>query len=111
VATTPATTAPAAPQAATSTSSTTEAPAAKQPTKIVLIDNTPNDEQLKQILAKGYRPERHGDKVLYCRREAQLGTRFETKTCRSSQRILEDEVLSKDATARAQKDNGNLHSN
>jgi hypothetical protein len=97
------------PQASSTTS--TSAPAAKQPTKVVLIDNTPNDEQLKQILAKGYRPEGKGDKVLYCRKEAQVGTRFETKTCRTSARILEDEVNAKAATERAQRVGGSQKAN
>ena len=101
--------APAPAQDATPASSAASSatPAAKQPVKVVLIDNTPNDEQLKQILSRGYRPEGRGDQVLYCRREAQVGTRFETKTCRTSQRILEDEILAKDATTRAQRLGGN----
>jgi hypothetical protein len=101
--------APAAPPASSTTS--TAAPAAKRPTKVILIDNTPNDEQLKQILARGYRPEGKGDKVLYCRKEAQVGTRFETKTCRTSQRILEDEAMGKAATERAQRVGGAIKAN
>ena len=80
--------------------------AAKQPTKVILVDNNINDEQLKQILAKGYRPEGHGDKVLYCRKEMATGSHFSTKTCRTSTRILEDELQGKEVTTNAQRDNG-----
>jgi hypothetical protein len=100
-------TAPAAtPQAATATQGT-DAANKKQVNKVVLVDNVVNDQQLKQILAMGYRPEGHGDHVLYCRREAQIGTRFQTKTCRTSTSILEAEATGKDLTKTAQRDMGN----
>ena len=71
------------------------------------MDNVVNDQQLKQILAMGYRPEGHGDHVLYCRSEAPVGTRFQTKTCRSSTRILQDEAAGKELTKGVQRDLGN----
>src|SRR5262249_61763791 len=98
----PASTAPGASPAAANTNT----PGVKK-TK-VLVDSNINDEQLKQILAKGYRPEYQGDKVLYCRKETPVGTRFATKTCRTSIRILEDEQQGKAVAAAAQRDNGNL---
>jgi hypothetical protein len=73
---------------------------------VVLVDNVVNDQQLKQILALGYRPEGHGDKVLYCRREATAGTRFKTKTCRTSARILQDEAMGKEVAKSARQDAG-----
>ena len=80
---------------------------ANKPTKIVLRDETLTGEQLKQILAKGYKPEGRGDQVFYCRRESESGTRVETKICRTASVILGLELQSKDITERAQKDNGN----
>jgi hypothetical protein len=74
--------------------------------KVVLIDNDVNDEQLKQILAKGYRPESRNGTTVYCRKEAVVGTRFETKTCSTSKNILETEQRSKDVTTNAQRNNG-----
>jgi hypothetical protein len=68
---------------------------------VVLVDNVVSDQQLKQILALGYRPEGHGDQVLYCRREATPGTRFKTKTCRTSARILQDEAMAKEVIKNA----------
>jgi hypothetical protein len=78
---------------------------AKKPTKVVLVDDTVTAEQLKQILAKGYKPESQarGNEVYYCRRERPLGTRFETKVCKTSGHILQDEVQGKDVTTRAQR--------
>jgi hypothetical protein len=81
-------------------------PAAPKTSKVVLIDNNINDEDLKQILAKGYKPQGKGDKVLYCRSEMQVGTRFATKTCRTSSQILSDEARSKETTTVFQKDTG-----
>jgi hypothetical protein len=81
---------------------------ANKPTKIVLRDETLNGAQLKQILAKGYKPEGRGDQVFYCRRESELGTRFETKVCRTATVILGLELQGKDITEHAQKDNGTL---
>ena len=82
-------------------------PAAASVHKVVLIDNGINDEQLKQILAKGYRPESHDGTTVYCRKETPVGTRFATKTCRTSANILETEQKGKDATANAQRTTGN----
>ena len=101
---------PGAPQStatAQGAQSTSDAAAKKKTTKVVLVDNEVNDQQLKQILAQGYRPEGHGDKVLYCRSEAQVGTRFRTKTCRTSTRILADEQSGKELTQGVQRDLGN----
>ena len=80
---------------------------ANRPTRIVLRDDTLNDAQLRQIFAKGYKPEGRGDQVLYCRREPEMGTRFETRVCRTATVILGLEQQGKDITWRAQKDNGN----
>jgi hypothetical protein len=78
---------------------------AKKPARVVLVDDTVTDEQLKQILAKGYKPESQarGNEVYYCRRERPLGTRFETKICKTSGRILQDELQGKEVTTRAQR--------
>jgi hypothetical protein len=67
------------------------------------------DAQLKQILAKGYKPESQarGHEVFYCRREVPMGTRFETKICKTSRRILQDELQGQDLTKRAERTSGN----
>jgi hypothetical protein len=77
--------------------------------KVVLVDDTVTDAQLKQIRAKGYRPEAQarGNEVYYCRRERSLGTRFETKVCRTSGSILQDELQGKEVATRVEKNDGN----
>jgi len=79
-----------------------------QPNRVVVVDNAVTEDQLKQILAKGYKPQPGpNNEAVYCRKEAQLGTRFNTKVCKSSQRILQEEVQGKDVTRQVQRDNGN----
>jgi hypothetical protein len=74
--------------------------AANKSVKNVLVDDTVTDAQLKQILAKGYRPVKQapGNEVSYCRNERLSGERFETKVCKTARRILEDEQRGKDLT-------------
>ena len=71
--------------------------------KVVLVDNDVTDIQLKQILAKGYRPESRNGKTVYCRKETPMGTRFETKTCSTSAAILSTEQLSREQTSQGQR--------
>ena len=80
---------------------------ANEPAKLVLVDDTVTDAQLKQILAKGYRPEGRGTEAVYCRRERPVGTRFETKICKTSGRILQDELQGQDLARRAERTSGN----
>ena len=82
---------------------------ANKPGRKVLVDDTVTDAQLKQILAKGYKPESQarGNEVYYCRRERSLGTRFETKVCKTSGHILQDELQGKEVTTRVERTDGN----
>ena len=68
------------------------------------MDDTVTDAQLKQILAKGYKPETQarGNEVYYCRGEHETGSRFESKVCKTARRILQDEQQGKNATATIQ---------
>jgi uncharacterized protein len=93
---------------ATPDSSATDKAAANKPGRKVLVDDTVNDAQLKQILGKGYKPETQarGNEVYYCRKETELGSRFETKVCRTAARILQEELQGKEATTNAQQTPG-----
>jgi hypothetical protein len=73
-------------------------PVANKSGKKVLVDDTVTEAQLKQILAKGYRPvtQAPGNEVSYCRREQLSGQRFQTTVCKTARRILEDEQRGKD---------------
>ena len=78
---------------------------ANKSVKNVLVDDTVTDAQLRQILAKGYRPvtQAPGNEVSYCRNEQLSGERFQTKVCKTARRILEDEQRAKDLTDSVQR--------
>jgi hypothetical protein len=69
-------------------------PAHVQVGKVVLVDKTATDAQVKELLSMGYKPQANGDQVVYCRRETTLGSHFETKTCRTAEQIA---LLRKDS--------------
>jgi hypothetical protein len=73
------------------------------------VDDTVTDAQLRQILGKGYRAEKQarGNEVYYCRSEHELGSRFDTKVCRTAARILQDEAQGKEATTNVERTDGN----
>lgn len=77
---------------------------AGKPERKVLVDDTVTDAQLKQIFAKGYRPENQarGHEVYYCRRETDAGSRIQTRVCRTAARILQDEQQGKEALVHVQ---------
>jgi hypothetical protein len=97
-----------APRGGTSTSPVAAKPVANKPGRMVLVDDTVNDSQLKQILAKGYRPESQarGNEVYYCRSDHELGSRFESKVCKTARRILQDELQGKEATTTLEQTTG-----
>ncbi|MBV9531005.1 MAG: hypothetical protein JO283_08035 [Bradyrhizobium sp.] len=86
--------------AATSHANAKAQTVANKSVKNVLVDDTVTDAQLKQILAKGYRPVKQapGNEVSYCRNERLSGERFQTRVCKTARRILEDEQRAKDLT-------------
>ena len=86
--------------------STTQSPNAATPGKVVLVDKTMTDAQVKQLLAKGYRPQPRGDEVFYCRRETILGSHFEQKICKTAEQIMRDERDSQEMTGRMQQPMG-----
>jgi hypothetical protein len=94
---------------ATSSATANAQPVANKAGRKVLVDNTVTDAQLKQILNKGYKPESQarGNEVYYCRSERELGSRFETKICRTAARILEEEQQGKETTTNLEKTGGN----
>ena len=73
------------------------------------MDDTVSDAQLKQILKRGYQPvsQARGNEVHYCRSETELGSRFETKVCKTAAQILQDEQGSKEATTDLERTGGN----
>ena len=73
---TPATTvSPSAPTAASSA----------KPKPVVLEDKTLTQEEVKQLLAQGYRPLNRDGQLYYCRRETETGSRFANLQCRTGE--------------------------
>jgi hypothetical protein len=81
--------------------------------KKILVDETVNDAQLKQILARGYKPESQarGNEVYYCRSESEVGSRFGKKICKTAARILQDEVEGKNEASLLERPSGNRPQN
>ena len=96
--------APAAQPAASAVPAGAAAPAA--PSAAATSGISPARE--KQLLAAGYRPEHGSDgETRYCRRETQLGSRFDRKICKTESQIAQQERDSKDFLAEKQQTSGN----
>ncbi|HEY1313233.1 MAG TPA: hypothetical protein VGE92_05120 [Steroidobacteraceae bacterium] len=96
---------PAAP--AVSSASTSPATPAAAPTaaKTDAATSGSTETQVKTLRAAGYKPETHNGQTLWCRREAQIGTRFETKSCGTADDLERQTKESQDMTARVQQKN------
>lgn len=83
--------APATDTASQTTPSPTKPEAATtpaQPQRVVLNDKSVTNEEVRQLLAQGYKPQKgRGDDVLYCRSEQPVGTRFAKRVCKSADQI------------------------
>jgi hypothetical protein len=108
------------PAATTSSASSTEAPSTPAKTdppaskgitaqtsegkivKLVAGDEAA-DKQLARLKAAGYKPEMHGEELVFCRREAQLGSRFERKVCSTADAIEQQATLAQELTERTQR--------
>jgi hypothetical protein len=88
----PAASAPAA-AAATADSSAKSEPTSKN-------DVTP--AQMKAFRQAGYKPEVRNGQTYFCRKEAQLGTRFESKTCGTAAEIERATASSQELAERIQ---------
>ncbi len=96
---------PTQPQAVDSSAHPAASPEAK-PNRVVLMDKTLTDSQVKQLLARGYKPQQRGDSIYYCRREQVLGSHFENKVCKTAEEIARDERDSKEMVERMRRANG-----
>jgi hypothetical protein len=70
--------------------------------KLVAADEAA-DKQLARLKAAGYKPELHGEELVFCRREAQLGSRFERKVCSTADAIEQQATLAQELTERTQR--------
>jgi hypothetical protein len=71
--------------------------------RIYLEDKTLTNDEVKALFAQGYKPTSRNGEVYYCRKEAQLGTRFEHMTCRTADQMKQIAQQSKDMAAEKQR--------
>jgi hypothetical protein len=96
--TAPAPASPSADSSATTTPTSAEQPADRKATATVtstdgtklvrlIAGDAAAEARLKRLRAAGYKPEAHGDEVVFCRREPVLGTHFQRKVCNTAEQL------------------------
>ena len=80
--------------------------AAPKVNRIYLEDKTLTNDEVKALLVQGYKPTSRNGEIYYCRREAQLGTRFEHMTCHTADQMKEITREAKDLAAEKQRPSG-----
>ena len=106
---TPSPTEPAAAAAATPTTTTPSAPTADssaKPKPVVLEDKTLTEQEVKQLLAQGYRPLTRDGQLYYCRRETETGSRFANLQCRTGEQAKQRTQDGNDWLSKVQKPSG-----
>ena len=84
----PSTTAPAATSTSTTTTDKATAPSTDGTRQVKLVaGDDAADARLKKLRAAGYRAEMHGKELLFCRKEAVVGSRFEKKVCSTAEEL------------------------
>jgi hypothetical protein len=94
--------------ASTTPNSSTGAPTDASATAVKLTAG--DDEaaaQLKRFKAAGYKPEVHDGSVVFCRKETEMGSRFEKKTCTTAHLLEQQMARAQDTLDTAQR-NGTL---
>ena len=68
---------------------TTTTPTSADGTKSVrlIAGDAAAEARLKKLRAAGYKPEAHGDEVVFCRKEPVLGTHFQRKVCNTAEQL------------------------
>jgi len=96
--TTPAPASPGVNSSATTTATSAEQPADRKSTTTVtsadgtkpvrlIAGDAAAEARLKKLSTAGYKPEAHGDEVVFCRREPVLGTHFQRKVCNTAEQL------------------------
>jgi hypothetical protein len=100
---------PPSPPTQNATAVTTAAPppvAAPSPAKTdAATSNGGSESQIKTLRSAGYKPETRNGQTLWCRRETQLGTRFETKNCGTADDLERQTKEAQDVATRVQQKN------
>jgi hypothetical protein len=96
--TTPAPVSPSVDSSATTTPASAEQPVDRKATTTVtsadgtklvrlVAGDAAAEARLKRLRTAGYKPEAHGDEVVFCRREPVLGTHFQRKVCNTAEQL------------------------
>jgi hypothetical protein len=87
---------------------TTTAAAAPDPAvkRVYLEDKTLTNEEVNALFSQGYKPTSRNGEVYYCRKEAQVGTRFEHVSCHTADQMKEIAREAMDMAASQQKVSG-----
>src|SRR3569832_759174 len=87
-------------------SKTTATAASADGTKPVrlIVGDAAAEARLKQLRAAGYKPEAHGDEVVFCRREPVLGTHFQHKVCNTAEQLESMTKTGQDEVDQMQRD-------
>jgi hypothetical protein len=72
----------------------------------VLEDKTLTNDEVRALLAKGYKPVGRNGEVYYCRREAVTGSRFQKMSCRTAEQMKDLERASRDMLSTEQRMGG-----
>ena len=93
---------PAAAAAPPSTTVSSTAPSADSQKSHPAAKSDVSPEQMKAFRAARYKPEVRNGQTLFCRREPQLGTRFESKVCGTAAEIERSTQNSQELASRIQ---------
>ena len=104
----PAQTAPASAATPASSASSAQTASASKPAASADATDEATDKRLR---SQGYKPEvRNGTKI-YCRKEAELGSRFESKICGTAEQLSNANKDSQDALDKVQRQSAPVKSN
>jgi hypothetical protein len=88
---------------ASAAKSATSAKGTGNATQVNLVAGDADAEaKLKQLKAAGYRPEMKNGQVIFCRKEQQLGSRFDKKACDTAENLERQMKAGQDLTAKRQ---------
>ena len=113
--TTPAPASPSGDSSATTTPASAEqSPGRKATTTATSVDGTKPvrliagdvaaEARLKRLRTAGYKPEAHGDELVFCRKEPVLGTHFQRKVCNTAEQLESLTSTSQDELEQMQRD-------
>jgi hypothetical protein len=97
------TSAPASASAPASGDATNPAPKVK---RLYLEDKTLTNDEVRRLFEQGYKPTSRNGEVYYCRKEAELGTRFAKMICRTADQMKQMEQQAKDLATEKQRPGG-----